>query len=161
VCYDVRVIEGQVPPEEIEARVERWLAEFPRVPREVILERIASLEEQLERWQQALAVHDTLYGRNGTPKSPSHPATPHATPPSKPAAVLSIMATEPDRAWKLSEVRDVMVSRGWLPAGERGTHHIQSVAYKLKNRKHIQPVNTGKGAGYYRLSPAGLRASQE
>jgi hypothetical protein len=155
--------EDQISLDEVELEVERWLERFPRVDRDTIVARIHSLQDQLDRWEQALVIHDTLNRRNGEPEPP--PAAkdaPASTPkPNKPKGMLMVMAEgEETRAWKLSDIRKIMVSRGWVRPGSAGQHQLQNVAGKLKDRKHIEPV-PDEGPGFYRLTPAGRRRAAE
>jgi hypothetical protein len=151
------------PKDEEEAAFEAALAALKRTPASVRERRRQKIAAQMSELERELQLLDSLPGSiNGSVDTAGQPPSADsgatvvsvAKAPNKPQGMLIVMAEQPARTWKLSDIRDVMVDRGWLQPGEKGTHQIQNTAWKLKSRGDVvSPRNA-----YYRITSRGLEA---
>jgi hypothetical protein len=93
------------------------------------------------------------------------PAPEEAPPPDRPAvsadrptradALLRLLAEDPDRTWKLSDLRVELVARGWLEDTREASASLQVTASKLTRAGRI----ARPGAGRYRAAEPGEAAA--
>ncbi len=72
--------------------------------------------------------------------------------PRGPKAVLAIMAEQPDRVWKVIDLKRVMLERGFAPSPKA----VEGSVKRLRETNEIEPA----GYGFYKL-PAATAASHE
>jgi hypothetical protein len=157
-----------VPEQDMDDFEATWRA-FKRTPPEVAKRKREELARRKAEIERDIIILDQIIERGSTGVDPPlSTATPRASgslrlsvngdppKPTKPKGLLMVMAEDTDHAWKLSQVRDVMVERGWLQPGEKGTHQIQTTASTLKKRGQL----VSAGHGHYRITPAGLEAAR-
>lgn len=147
-------------PEDYETAFEEALTILRHTPKAVRDKRRSKIVDQIEDLERELQLMDSLPDETGVPHPeqivfPEDNGTPPAPDiPNKPRGLLLVIGEHPNRTWKLSHARDVMVERGWLQAGEKGTHQIQNTAWKLKSRGDLKSPRTG----HYRITPQGQEA---
>jgi len=64
-------------------------------------------------------------------------------------AIETVMRERPNHSWKLSELREALVARGWLPDDEASNHRLQVTASRMAKRRQLRRPRQG----YYRLPP--------
>lgn len=78
------------------------------------------------------------------------------TPGTRRAAIEIVMDAEPGRTWKLSDLRQALVARGWLGADDDEYHRLQVTASRMTQRKQlVRPTQ-----GHYRLPYVGERSEE-
>lgn len=153
--------------------VERWLQALPveDVHREVeqLEARIAELQAEIDKRRDLLAMRERwLEGGAAVAQAPEpspEPAPAEAPAPDPPAvtperptradALLRLLAEDPDRTWKLSDLRVELVARGWLEDTREASASLQVTASKLTRAGRI----TRPGAGRYRAAEPGEAAA--
>jgi hypothetical protein len=78
----------------------------------------------------------------GVPLNETIPAT-------RREAIEAVMKSDPERAWRLSEVRATLIARGWLPDTEESNHRLQVAVSRMFKRKQLERPQTG----FYKLPP--------
>jgi hypothetical protein len=128
-------------------RVERRLTELLARRRELDVE-IRFLQTQLVRWRDYLA---ELRGEERPQVAPPQATsrTEQREYPTKRQAVLRLLSENPRRPWKLSEMRETLVKRGWLEDSGRAAHALQVTVLKMAKAGQIEKPEVGvyKGRG--------------
>jgi hypothetical protein len=153
----------------VDGWVERWLEALPveDVHREVeqLQGRIAELQAEIEKRRDLLAMRerwlDGGVAKAEAPEVSPEPAPvedPPAVTPERPTradALLRLLAEDPDRTWKLSDLRVELVARGWLEDTREASASLQVTASKLTRAGRIERP----GAGRYRAAEPGEAAA--
>ena len=139
----------------------RWLESFPRQQIERRLAGLVSqrrdldieirfLQNQLVRYREYLADlqpghPDAAPRQSAVAQTGTVGARPDASPayPPKRLAVTRLLAERPSYSWKLSEIRDALVERGWLEDSEKARHALQVVILKMAKSGEVGKPDTG------------------
>jgi hypothetical protein len=129
----------------LEAQVEDGLAELIAVTRlklttlqrerDRILREISTYEAKLRVWE---ATRHSLGGTRGGLR-----AVTEGRLPTKPEAVLAFLAEHPRTTFRLSEVRDALIQRGWMEDTRQARHALEVAALNLAKRGAVQRVQKG------------------
>jgi hypothetical protein len=133
--------------------------------------RVAKLQDEIDKRREVLAMHarwlDGVQPPAPSPatESPASPtSSPTQSPPASPAdgarptradALLRLLGEDPDRTWKLSELRDELIARGWLEDTREASASLQVTASKLTRAGRIERPE----AGHYRAGEAAEAAA--
>jgi hypothetical protein len=144
-----------VEPKTAEALLS-WLDDFPVAALDkrltaLLLQRreldveIRFLQAQLMRHRQYL--EDLRPGAAGrerpTPASDASGAQPKTQTPPKRLAALRLLSEAPGRAWRLAEIRQALIDRGWLEDNDRARHALQVTLLAMAKRGELQKPRTG------------------
>jgi hypothetical protein len=143
----------------LEARVEDGLSELIAATtlklttlqreRDRILREIATYEAKLRVCE---ATRRSLSGTKGGLR-----AVTEGRVPTKPEAVLAFLAEQPRTTFRLSEIRDALMQRGWMEDTRQARHALEVAALNLAKRGAVQRVQKG----LYRLGvPNGTHDSE-
>jgi hypothetical protein len=153
----------------VDGWVERWLQTLPveDVHREVeqLEARIAELQAEIDKRRELLAMRERWLDGDASEAEAPEPAPEEAPAPDRPAvsadrptradALLRLLAEDPDRTWKLSDLRVELVARGWLEDTREASASLQVTASKLTRAGRI----ARPGAGRYRAAEPGEAAA--
>jgi hypothetical protein len=121
--------------------------------RDSILREIATYEAKLRVWD---ATRHSLSGSSGS----LHAVT-EGRLPTKPEAVLALLGEQPRARFRLAEIRDALIERGWMENTRQARHALEVAALNLAKRGAIQRIQKGvywlgtpNGAPRQGLAPA-------
>ena len=138
------------PKSDVASRLSEWYESFPADDvrsRIVELEKemqeraaeIRFLSERLGEWEKFQGV---LSGSLASSTSMT-PVSENGQYPHKREAVLKVLGAEPLRTFKLEEIRQEMVDRGWLPDDDAGTHALQVYISNMAKRNEVERPRKG------------------
>lgn len=131
-------------------RIERRLSALLTQRRSLDVE-IRFLQAQLVRYRQYLedlrpgTLTASEDGRRQNGESDATTGQPQMPP--KRLAVLRLLAETPGRAWRLAEVRQALIERGWLEDSDRASHALQVTLLGMAQRGELNKPRTG----FYRI----------
>jgi hypothetical protein len=136
--YDERKIEREI------ARLEVLKEELSLVRRLKALRasQVVGESPKSEPSPAANGKPSTMAAAGGVPLNETIPAT-------RREAIEAVMKSDPERAWRLSEVRATLIARGWLPDTEESNHRLQVAVSRMFKRKQLERPQTG----FYKLPP--------
>jgi hypothetical protein len=76
------------------------------------------------------------------------PPTSRPTRPPKRLAVLKLLSESPGRTWRLADIRNTLIERGWLDDNDRARHALQVALLGMAKRGELEKPRTG----FYRLA---------
>lgn len=104
------------------------------------------LRAQLALVEAAITIRLGVDRANGTPNGEP------AAPTSKRKAILRLLREDPEREWKLSNIRAELVTRGWLEDSGQASHSLGVTASKMYGRGELERPR----AAHYRITAKGM-----
>ena len=112
--------------------IDAWLKDFPRQEAEV---RVRDLEAELARWRSALAMHESLTGREDSSQE--------SRTPTKPQAIATILGGA-SHALSPGEILTEMVKREWLPNDAKSKKRFYATMSRLTGEGRIIRLADGR-----------------
>jgi hypothetical protein len=137
----------------VEGELAEWIRTFPS--REVKAQ-IAELESARARLEDALrSLHTQLAlwdaaRRAASTNGPRGRDVRDRPLPPKREAILHVLSERPDHTFRLAEIREILLARGWMPAGRKAAHALEVAATTLAKRGEIDRPRRG----FYRMRGA-------
>jgi len=120
--------------EQLIAAARQQLAELDERRRDLDRE-IAACSRKLRTWENVQA---SLARGPG-----NHLRLADAEPPTKREAVLAFLSERPDENFRLVEIRQALIGRGWMTDGRRAVHALEVAVATMAERGDIQRVRKG------------------
>ena len=134
----------------------QWLDSFPRAKIEhrlgLLLTQRRELDQEIRFLQGQLVRYRQYLEDLAPPTADARPAPELATEqrqfPPKRLAVLRLLGEAPGRAWRLADIRQTLINRGWLEDSDRARHALQVTLLAMAKRGELEKPATG----FYRMA---------
>lgn len=134
----------------LEERLDRWVEQFPI---EAVRQELAALQQQkgsIEAAIRALNARLALWeaARRAADEAGADwhvlvSSEGRASYPTKREAVLALLSEAPHAEWRLRDIRQELVSRGWLSYDRKAAHALEVAATMMAKRGEIHRVRKG------------------
>lgn len=159
----------QLPDTDLDTMVRQWVDSFPeaqvRSALSALIAQRDGIDRKIDRLETQIGYFESMRAKitpptNGVvakdPDPQLEPQRPKITP--RRAAIIEILSGQPNRAFKLSEIKQRLVQRGLMEDTPRETHSLQVMAQKMLKKGELERPRDG----YYRIRrDSGVEASAQ